>query len=62
MGRKLKLSNFKCKECGVFLYQNGKELKGKYTFFMCLGRNSGCGESVWIDIVKKVDQFERKYE
>jgi len=61
MGRKLKLSNFRCKKCGTLLWQNGKELEGKY-FFMCLSKNKGCCNGIWIDIKNRIDQQGRKYE
>ena len=51
--------NFKCKKCGHLLTQDGKMLSSDLIFFMCI--NGGCGESIWIDVVKKIDNQGENY-
>ncbi len=60
MGKELKLSDFKCKECGKYMWRNGRVLGQNLVFFMCV--NGGCGDSIWIDIATRTDQQGRKYE
>jgi len=61
--------NFRCKKCGHLLIPDGKVLGSNLVFFMCINGedfhkniNPGCGDGIWIDVVKKIDQQGRKYE
>jgi len=60
MGRKLKLSNFKCPKCNKYLWKNGRTLGTNLIFHMCV--KGGCGESYWINVVERIDTYGYKYE
>ena len=62
MGKELKLSDFKCKKCGKYMWRNGRVLGQNLVFFMCLSKNGGCCNSEWIDIIRRMDGRKRIYD
>ncbi len=60
---------FYCKKCGHLLLKDGKSYGSDFVFFTCINGedfhpdiNEGCGEGIWIDVVKKIDRQGYKYE
>lgn len=62
-------NNFYCQNCGAFLRYSGKAYGTNLRFFTCVNEeefhlniNPGCGNSMWIDVIKRIDTYGYKYE